>query len=67
MFVLMTFSIFLAHFPNRNVDKEISKSNKEGDMLSTSNVREFPPKLDRRIFVKGEFRNGMCFAFLPYD
>lgn len=34
-------------------------------MFRISSVREFPPKLERRIFVSGEFRKGMCLAFLP--
>ena len=65
MFVLITFSIFFAQRPNRKVDREISKSLRQGEMFSTSNVRELPPNDERRIFVKGEFRNGMCFVFLP--
>lgn len=65
MFVFTTFSIFFAHLPNRRVDKEISKSCSDGEIFKINKVREFPPKLDRKIFVSGEFLKGMCFAFLP--
>jgi len=41
------------------VDKEISKSIAVGEMHKISKVLEFPPKLDLRILVSGEFLKGM--------
>lgn len=52
---LILLSIFLAHFPNLKVDKEISKSNADGEIHKIKRVLELPPKLDLNILVNGEF------------
>lgn len=59
----MLFEIFLACFPNLNVDKVISKSFFAGAQHRIKSVLECPPKELLNIFVKGEFLNGICYCF----
>lgn len=49
------FSIFLADWPNLNVDILFSNWEYTGVMARMTNVRELPPKDVFRILVSGEF------------
>jgi len=56
---------FLAFWPKRKVDVVYSTYRMEGVMHRIIAVRELPPRDVLRIFVSGEFLNGM-WSFVPW-
>jgi len=60
MFAFRWFSISLALAPNLKVDNVYSYYDPVGVIHSSIRVLEFPPRLDFRILVRGEFRYGIC-------